>query len=326
MDFFDKTDFLTPLQHGFRQRRSCETQLLTTLNDFSRCLNNSGQTDAILLDFSKAFNKVDHKRLLSKINHAGIHGPLLDWMTSFLTNRSQYVIVDGCISKAKPVLSGVPQGTVLGPLFFLIYINDIGDKLSPGTNLRLFADDSLLYREINSILDTSILQKDLDALQSWEAENKMEFHPGKCQVITITNKTKPTVNTYFIHNIPLKIFNSVKYLGVTIDSKLTWTDHVSNTYNKANFMMSFLERNFFRCPPHVKEHCYNALVRPILEYGCSAWDPYRKFQIDHLEKINKRAARFITGNYNREPGNTQKNMLTLGWSPLLERRKNQKLI
>ena len=90
--------------------------------------------------------------------------------------------------------------------------------------------------------------------------------------------------------------------------------------------MSFLERNFFRCPPHVKEHCYNALVRPILEYGCSALDPYRKFQIDHLEKINKRAARFITGNYNREPGNTQKNMLTLGWSPLLERRKKQKLI
>ena len=214
MDFFDSTDFLTPLQHGFRQRRSCETQLLTTLSDFSKCLNSSGQTDAILLDFSKAFDKVDHKLLLSKINHAGIHGPLLDWMTSFLSDSSQYVIVDGCKSNARPVLSGVPQGTVLGPLFFLIYINDIGDHLSPGTNLRLFADDSLLYREIKSIFDSFILQKDLDALQAWVADNKMEFHPGKYQVIKISNKSKPIVNSYNICNIPLNVFDSVKYLSL----------------------------------------------------------------------------------------------------------------
>ena len=325
MDFFDSTNFLTPLQHGFRQKRSCETQLLTTLNDFCKCLNNSGQTDAIVLDFSKAFDKVDHKRLLYKINRAGIQGPLLDWITSFLLNRSQYVIVDGCTSKPKDVLSGVPQGTVLGPLLFLIYINDIGDNLSPGTKLRLFADDSLLYREIKSILDSYILQKDLDALQAWEIENKMEFHPLKCQVLRLTNKLNPIINPYNIHDVTLKVYDSVKYLGVTIDSKLTWKDQVSNVYNKANFMMSFLECNFYRCPPHVKEQCYFALVRPILEYGCSAWDPYRAYQIDQLEKINKRAARFVTGNYKREHGNTLKNMETLGWPPLSERRSRQKL-
>ena len=116
-DFFDRHNFLSPFQHGFRQKRSCESQLLTTIKDFSHCLNKSGQTDAVLLDFSKAFDKVDHKLLLSKINNAGIHGPLLNWISSFLTNRLQHVIVEGCLSSPNQVLSGVPQGTVLGPLF-----------------------------------------------------------------------------------------------------------------------------------------------------------------------------------------------------------------
>ena len=140
----------------------------------------------------------------------------------------------------------------------------------------------------------------------------------------MSNKLNPIINTYNIHDVTLKVYDSVKYLGVTIDSKLTWKDHTSNVYNKANFMMSFLERNFYRCPPHVKEQCYNALVRPILEYGCTAWDPYRNYQIELLEKINKRAARFVTGNYKREHGNTKKNMEALGWPPLSERRCKQK--
>ena len=217
-----------------------------------------------MLDFSKAFDKVDHRLLLSKVNNAGIQGPLLDWISSFLSNRSQHVIVDGCISEPKPVLSGVPQGTVLGPLFFLIYINDIGDNLSPGTNLRLFADDSLLYREIKSLSDSSILQKDLNALQEWERSNKMEFHPGKCQVIQITNKLKPINYIYNIHGINLQKFDSVKYLGVTIDSNLNWKEHCATVYNKTTFMMSFLERNFYKCPPHIKEECFNALVQSFL--------------------------------------------------------------
>ena len=144
MDFLDSNNILTPYQHGFRQGRSCESQLLTTLNDFTKTFNSSGQTDAILLDFSKAFDKVDHKILLSKIDAMGIQGPLHDWMSSFLKDRLQYVIVDGSSSEPCKVLSGVPQGTVLGPLFFLIYINDIQDNLSPGTSIRLFADESPL--------------------------------------------------------------------------------------------------------------------------------------------------------------------------------------
>ena len=169
---------------------------MTTLRDFWNSLNSSGQTDAILLDFSKAFEKVDHRLLLSKMNHLGISGPLLQWASSFLSDRLQHVVVDGCKSSPNKVLSGVPQGTVLGPLFFLIYINDIAKDLTPGTAIRLFADDSMLYRKIFSEEDCEILQKDLDSLQRWESKNKMQFHPGKCQVIRVTNKVKPLDRKY----------------------------------------------------------------------------------------------------------------------------------
>ena len=263
MGFLDSNHILTPFQHGFRQKHYCESQLLTTLSDFTNSMKDSGQIDAILLDFSKAFDKVDHRLLLSKVNNLGITGPLLKWISSFLSNRLQHVIVDGCISEANDVLSGVPQGTVLGPLFFLMYINDICQNLTPGTHIRLFADDSLLYRETKTVDDTVILQRDLDTLQSWEVKNKMEFHPGKCQVIRITNKLKPIIG---IHGVILQFFDSVKYLGVTIDAKLGWKAQCDSVYHKASFMLSFLERNFQKCPRNVKEQLYFALVRPLVEY------------------------------------------------------------
>ena len=140
----------------------------------------------------RAFDKVDHEKLLTKLHSLGIDTPHL-WIRSFLSNRTQTVLVDGSMSKPAPVLSGVPQGTVLGPLLFLAYINDINKDLSPGTHIRLFADDSLLYRNILTPEDSAILQRDLNVLQAWEHDNKMEFHPDKCQVLRITNKKSPSM-------------------------------------------------------------------------------------------------------------------------------------
>ena len=170
MSHLDKYNVLDDAQHGFRKHRSCVSQLITTLDDFSNCLNKKEQTDAILLDFSKAFDKVDHEGLILKLEHFGIRNSLLNWIRSFLIDRKQRVLVDGMASTPTTVLSGVPQGTVLGPLFFLIYINDISKGLSQGTKIRLFADDSLLYRTIKTPQDSATLQKDLDTLQIWESK------------------------------------------------------------------------------------------------------------------------------------------------------------
>ena len=240
MDHLELHSLLNDNQHGFRQRRSCETQLIITVNDFSRCLNRQEQVDAVLLDFSKAFDKVDHKILLRKLNSLGIGDSLSQWIQSFLSGRTQTVLVEGASSKSTPVLSGVPQGTVLGPLLFLAYINDINTHLSEGTKIRLFADDSLLYRTIRTHEDSDILQKDLNTLQAWERANKMEFHPDKCQVLRITNKHDPIQVQYNIHDTNLGVVPSAKYLGIHIDSKLNW--NAQNTYlcNKASNTLAFI--------------------------------------------------------------------------------------
>ena len=324
MDHLDKHKILSDVQHGFRQSRSCESQLITTTHDFVNCLDNKGQIDAILLDFSKAFDKVDHAGLLCKLDHYGIRNSLHFWISSFLSNRTQKVLLEGHDSTALPVLSGVPQGTVLGPLLFLIYINDMGENLTEGTKLRLFADDSLLYREIKTKKDQDILQNDLDKLQKWEKEWSMHFHPDKCQVLKITNKLNKGEGTYTIHNTLLKETPAAKYLGITIDSKLKWNVHVDSTYNKANNTLAFLRRHLTSCPPAIKERCFKTYVRPILEYGSSVWDPYLKKDIEKLEKIQRRAARFVKNDYRYTSSPTQL-MDGLGWVPLAERRAQAKV-
>ena len=325
MSHFDKFKVLDDAQHGFRKNRSCVSQLVTTLFDFVNTLNNKEQTDAILLDFSKAFDKVDHLGLISKLAHYGIRGPLLEWTSSFLIGRKQCVVVDGKASKLTDVLSGVPQGTVLGPLFFLIYINDISKNLSVGTKIRLFADDSLLYRTIRSAKDCEILQKDLNTLQQWEKLWKMEFHPGKCYLLQISNKKNPVNFVYNIHNTALTKVDSAKYLGVIIDSKLNWKKQYSSLISSCKQTLSFIRRNLPKAPSKVKEQCYKSLVRPKLEYACPVWDPHHKIHINNIEKVQRAAARFVTGNYRMESGNTLINLKNLGWDTLEERRLQTKL-
>ena len=168
MSFLDANNLLTDQQHGFRKKRSCESQLITTVQELAAGLNNKQQIDAILLDFSKAFDKVPHRRLSAKLHHYGIRGKTLGWIESFLAHRQQKVVLDGKTSSPAQVTSGVPQGTVLGPLLFLVYINDLPGRVS--STARLFADDCLLYRTIGFAEDCSALQDDLDRLQDWEQD------------------------------------------------------------------------------------------------------------------------------------------------------------
>lgn len=166
MDHLEQHNILSDYQHGFRKRRSCETQLIQAVDDLAMCLNEGGQIDAVLLDFSKAFDKVSHHHLATKLHHYGVRGKMLDWVKSFLSSRTQEVILEGKRSSSAAVTSGVPQGSVLGPILFLCYINDLPDQVS--STVRLFADDCLLYRNINSRDDADKLQDDIYKLQMWE--------------------------------------------------------------------------------------------------------------------------------------------------------------
>ena len=220
MKHLDTNNILNDAQHGFRKKRSCESQLILTVQDLAKTLDNAGQADLILLDFSKAFDKVPHKRLLYKTGYYGIRGNTNRWIGDFLGERTQQVLLDGATSSTAPVDSGVPQGSVLGPLLFLLYINDLPDAVSAGSTARLFADDCVLYWTIKTEEDARLLQEDLVKLQQWESDWLMEFHPKKCQVVHITNKRTIINHPYTIHDHILDVVDSAKYLGVNIHKNL----------------------------------------------------------------------------------------------------------
>ena len=278
MSHLDNHQMLNDAQHGFRKRRSCESQLILTVQDLAKGLNEGEQIDAVLLDFSKAFDKVPHQSLLEKLRHYGVRDNLNQWIQDFLTDRQQEVVLEGVHSKATDVSSGVPQGTVLGPLLFLVYINDMPENISSTT--RLFADDALVYRIIRSRKDQTLLQEDLDKLQDWEHKWLMQFNADKCEVIRITNKKRPLTQDYHIHNTKLQTIKDAKYLGSTISSDLSWNSHVDITAKKANTSLNFLKRNLHSCPTSKKEKYFKSLTRPIMEYASCVWDPYTQRNID----------------------------------------------
>ena len=317
----DKHHILTPLNHGFRAGHSCETQLITTLEDFTQNFEKNIQTDIAILDFSKAFDTVPHQKLLEKMKKYGITGNTHKWITSFLTSRKMKVIIDGFSSEEDVVTSGVPQGTVLGPILFLIHINDL--PLVVDSQVRLFADDCLLYRPIQNINDQIKLQQDLESLQKWASEWGMSFNTKKCYIMSIKKK-----KTYFykLNSHILETVTSIPYLGVTIADDLKWNIHINSITKKASSTLGFMRRNLRSCPQECRKAAYFSLVRSKLEYSATVWDPYYHGDIDMLENIQRRAARFICNDFRSRQAGAVTNMLnSLQLPPLAERRKHLRL-
>lgn len=318
MGHYDTHNILTDCQHGFRRGRSCESQLIITANDFAKALDDRKQLDSIILDFSKAFDRVPHQRLLLKLHHYGVRGFLLKWFENFLTKRSQRVVVDGEASEWTDVLSGVPQGTVLGPLLFLTFINDVSDSIS--SSIRLFADDCLLYRPINTKDDCKALQQDLDSLHSWSAKWQMNFNSEKCHVMQVSHRTNNISFDYHLGENILSLVTEHPYLGLTFTSKLSWKSHISNITSKANRMLGLIKRNLRQCHPKLKEQAYISLVRPNLEYCSTVWNPHHQTTINQVEAIQKRAARFVLNIYDRTESITTI-LQNLQWASLQSRRE-----
>jgi len=296
---------------------------MLAINDFAETLNNKGQTDLILLDFSKAFDKVSHEHLYHKLHHYGIRGNTLEWLKDFLTGRKQQVLVNGEQSDSTQVTSGVPQGTVLAPLLFLCFINDLPKNIL--STVRIYADDVILYTPVNSIEDCYQLQNDLATLERWANQWKMTFNIQKCEFLRITLKKKPILHQYTLYDTVVQEVTQTKYLGLTIDSRLSWTEHIRQITKKANNVKGFLQRNLQSCPISVKESCYKSFIKPILEYACVVWDPYKQKDILAIESVQRRCARFVCNNYSSYASVT--NMLqNLNWPSLASSRHQLKAI
>lgn len=315
-NFLESNSFFHPAQHGFRKTFSCETQLLLFTHKLHSILDRSCFADCIFLDFAKAFDKVSHRLLLLKLRNLGLDTNTLKWIENFLTNRRQFVVANEASSSFEPVLSGVPQGTVLGPLLFLIYINDLPNCIS--SPVHLFADDCVLFREIITINDTHALQDDINAISSWCDKWQMTLNVDKCKSMRICRgATNPF--SYHLNGTPLQSVSSYKYLGLHITSDLSWKVHIEFIVNKANRMLGYLKRNFHSAPSSVKLHFYKSIVRSQLEYASSIWDPSTETLTHLLEMVQNNSARFINSNYHRTTSvTTMKHNLGL---PLLSSRR-----
>ena len=261
--------------HGFRKGFSCETQLTITVDELCRNLDKGLQTDVAILDFSKAFDKVPHDLLLYKLDCYGIRGNLHAWIKAFLTNRQMRVIVENEASAETTVHSGVPQGTVLGPLLFLVHINDLPDRVRSSI-VRLFADDCLLYRTISSLRDHVLLQEDLRQLEAWASDWGMHFNASKCYILSINNKSS---YYYQLNNTILQNIDNNPYLGLLISKDLKIGEPHRKSQQKSQLYVGFYSAKPPSLPvslPQVSIYCSGAIhprirlcgVGPPLTAGC----------------------------------------------------------
>lgn len=287
---------ISPRQNGFVKGRSTSSNLLSYVHYLSNAINKRIQVDALYTDFSKAFDKVDHNILIRKAYHNGIHGSLLRWLTSYLSNRTQIVKVYGYESAPFETKSGVPQGSNLGPLLFILFINDLINSIS--CNCLAYADDIKIYREVKSDNDCSALQDDINRLYRWCVNNNMSLNISKCLIITFTKNKCPIHNTYKINNTNVARQNIVKDLGVLLDSKLSFTDHYDCIISKANKAMGFIFRTIkpLRNPSSILT-LFFALVRSIVEYCSVIWSPFYKTHIDRIEAIQRRFLRYLSAKF-----------------------------
>ena len=282
-------------QHGFMKHRSTTTQLIDTYSDISRNLDSGSQTDIIFLDFAKAFDSVPHDLIVHKLKTFGFGSNLLQWIENYLQGRYQSVMIEGQVSSPLPVTSGVPQGSIIGPLLFVLYINDICDVCT--SFMKLYADDAKLYRNIKSRQDVLSLQNDLNALFLWSKIWRMNFNISKCKFMSICRKVKIDFD-YSIDNNILSRVTEFNDLGITITSKLSWCENVKTVSSKAHSMVGMIKRSVgFNSPIDVKRQLYLAHVRSILEYCSPMWSPNHVKDIIKLERVQRQASKFILNDY-----------------------------
>ena len=308
---------LSSAQHGFLSGKSTTTQLVQYVDSLLESLENCNQSDVIYIDFAKAFDSVPHNLLINKLKCYGITGKLLNWMESYLNNRIQRVVINGSTSQWLPVKAGVPQGSILGPLMFLLYINDL-PKVVENSSIAMYADDAKIFIESKSINDCLKLQNDIDAVSHWCKVNQMNFNVSKCKVLTVCRKENPYLFEYKINDVILDSVNEIKDLGIIIEDKLSWHNNVNDIISKANRVMGLIKRTVgYEVDEKVKLQLYISLVRSKLEYCTQVWGGMTKSDNLKIERIQRSATRYIL---NFPDLNYKERLCKLNLLPLTYRR------
>ena len=270
-------------QFGFRKGKSCNLQLLSCLNKWSKALDDKDSIDIAYIDFKKAFDSVSHLKLLSKLKSFGINKFLFSWIRAFLFGQTQSVKVNSVVSNSVQVTSGVPQGSVLGPTLFLIFINDLVDVIQH-SEILLFADDLKIF---NSSSNYILLQSDLNNLALWSERWQLPISLTKSNILYIGNSNPK--HTYFLNNFRLdNVGYSCKDLGVYLTTDLSSRVHCSNIVSKASRISNMIHRCFISKNVNLKVKAFKVYVRPILEYCSSVWNPHLISDIQNVEKVQRR--------------------------------------
>jgi hypothetical protein len=286
---------MTAAQHGFTRGRSCLTNLLETLEDWTKALDEGFGVDALYLDYKKAFDTVPHRRLLQKLRGYGVDGPVLGWIQNFLTGREIQVSIRDSYSEKATVTSGVPQGSVIGPILFLVYVNDFPDEVQ--STVKLFADDSKVYRSIKTTADQETLQEDMNNLMKWSETWLLDFNIAKCRRMHMgsrNTKYKYTVRRGDNEEV-LEESTQEKDLGVWVDSSLKSGLQSGKAAEKGMKALRMIRRTFESLNKENFHILYRSFVRPHLEYAVQAWSPYLRKDITTIENIQRRATKMVKG-------------------------------
>ena len=294
--YLEENNILCPNQHGFRKGRSCLTQLLNHVDKILQHFLRKNDTDSIYLDYAKAFDKVDHYLLLEKLSAYGIRGKLHAWFTSYLKDRIQTVVVNGEKSYPTTVKSGVPQGTVRGPVLFILYLNDLKSCIKH-SYISSFADDTRLIKEIKNALDVDLLQSDLNASVQWTKDNNMELHTDKFEYLCHTTGTSqliqelPFSSQYFKYTTDDGAYITptpiVRDLGINVVAGLRWSPHINIICDSARKLTSWVLSVFRDRSAKIMLPLYKCLIRSTVEYCCPLWDPTKVEDIMLLESIQR---------------------------------------
>jgi hypothetical protein len=286
----DYHQLLSNNQHGFRKYLNCTTQLLHTFDRLAKHSSLSDDVYLISFDFQKAFDSVPHRRLITKLKSYNLDFRIVRWIENWLNQRTFRVRVGEYFSDEGRAPSGVPQGSVLGPLLFLLYIDDIADDIKY-CDVRLYADDTLLIGTVKQNEHWKI-QYDIDILNNWATTWCMKFNIDKTFLIK-TGNVETIMSEFTLGDQQIRQVPYVKYLGVIIHSNLNWDVHVDNIMNRANKSLFMIIRALFYANPKTKLLAYNTCVRSILEYASPVWNSMKQSLVKKLEAVHRRAIRFI---------------------------------